>query len=455
MSRMSAAGLCAILIVVAGCLAPSTFAWDRDITVGAVGDLLLFNRVSIYRDPAWIQLVEQLRRPDCTIGNCETTFFAPEDGYPSYKTADPNVFCYPWGADELKWLGIDLVSLANNHIMDFEYQGLFSTLENLQRTDIVCAGAGKDLNQAARPGYFETEAGSVALVAFSSWIPEKNHQASLPGPLMAGKPGLNPLNVNWVLQLDAEHFAQLKAFRDSLWKGAGEPLPKEEAGKEVTTLDLIEQKFVKGDTIDFLPEPNQRDVERIKEAIGIARRNARLVVVMQHEHGGKIDGPAPSKPQEELARAFIDAGADIYICTGPHELWGIEIYKTKPIFYSLGNFFFQGPLRIISPEAYARVGMPVDSKDPIPYEEKFDQYFTEVPLWDGVVPLLTFDKENKVREIRLQPIDLHGEKPIFLRGTPRIPDEAKSKSIIERLIKMSEPYKTRIVYEKGVGKILL
>ena len=43
----------------------------------------------------------------------------------------------------------------------------------------------------------------------------------------------------------------------------------------------------------------------------------------------------------EFARKMIDAGADVAVGHGPHVLRGIEIYKEKPIFYSLANFMFQ------------------------------------------------------------------------------------------------------------------
>ena len=47
-----------------------------------------------------------------------------------------------------------------------------------------------------------------------------------------------------------------------------------------------------------------------------------------------------SKPQQDKARQFIDAGADIVLGGHPHVTQSMEIYKNKPIFYSLGNFVF-------------------------------------------------------------------------------------------------------------------
>lgn len=47
-----------------------------------------------------------------------------------------------------------------------------------------------------------------------------------------------------------------------------------------------------------------------------------------------------NKVQQNLAHAFVDAGADLIIGHHPHVVQGMEIYKEKAIFYSLGNFVF-------------------------------------------------------------------------------------------------------------------
>jgi hypothetical protein len=44
--------------------------------------------------------------------------------------------------------------------------------------------------------------------------------------------------------------------------------------------------------------------------------------------------------QQELAKAIIDSGADMIVGTHPHWVQNFEMYKGKPIFYSLGNFVF-------------------------------------------------------------------------------------------------------------------
>ena len=49
----------------------------------------------------------------------------------------------------------------------------------------------------------------------------------------------------------------------------------------------------------------------------------------------------PASFPEEFAHFSIDQGCSLFFAHGPHFLRGIEIYKNRPIFYSLGNFIFQ------------------------------------------------------------------------------------------------------------------
>ena len=434
------------------------FPGEKEMTVSAVGDCLISNKVSFIKDPGFLKLVELLKGTDCTYGNCETTFFNPGDGFPAYKDFDPNVYCEPWGADELKWMGFDLMSLANNHIMDFDYPGLFATIKHLDRVGIDYAGAGKDLEQASRHGLFETEAGPVSLISCVSWLPERNHKASLPHPYMKGRPGHNGISTDLSVQIDKEKMAQLRVLRDQIVYELGESIPEEEKEKELKEKKLRfgDLKFSEGEKSELMLIPNEKDLERIIQTIKVAKRNSRLVLISLHEHLGRGKGNTlPSRFEEKFARSCIDAGADMFIGTGSHQLWGIEIYKGKPIFYSLGNFFFQGPLRVISPEAFQRFGFAPDTKDPTLYEEKFAEYFKSNVYWESVVPLVTFDGQNKVKEIALYPIELNQEAPWHRRGAPRLADKKTGQNIIKRLNEFSKTYNTSIVFKDGVGKVIL
>lgn len=80
-------------------------------------------------------------------------------------------------------------------------------------------------------------------------------------------------------------------------------------------------------------DPNEL-IAKIKKAK--ASYNHVLVEV----HWGKEYADHPEDYQVDFAHKYIDAGADAVIGMHPHVLQGIEFYKGKPIFYSLGNFMF-------------------------------------------------------------------------------------------------------------------
>lgn len=84
----------------------------------------------------------------------------------------------------------------------------------------------------------------------------------------------------------------------------------------------------------------------MEDAISVAKRRADIVIVAFHLHWVRHSRayPIPNKvpPNQTLVvHKAIDAGADIILGSGPHVLRGIEIYKGKFIFYSLGNFIYQ------------------------------------------------------------------------------------------------------------------
>ena len=62
-----------------------------------------------------------------------------------------------------------------------------------------------------------------------------------------------------------------------------------------------------------------------------------LVIML---HWGVEAAYSPTERQKNIARNLVDAGADLIIGAHPHRVQGVEFYKGKPIFYSLGNFQF-------------------------------------------------------------------------------------------------------------------
>jgi len=95
----------------------------------------------------------------------------------------------------------------------------------------------------------------------------------------------------------------------------------------------------------------ESDISRIKN-------DADIVIVSLHiGENYEVD---ISKEHKDFARYAIDAGADAVICHSAHIILPVEIYKGKPIFYSVGNFIFTTPGRFRDVDELYHVGMGVE-----------------------------------------------------------------------------------------------
>ena len=131
-----------------------------NITIGATGDCILTRPVSKLKQPQFLKLVEILRGADCLYGNCEMVLADPESGgHPMPEGAALSVVSDAKIADELAWMGFDIMGTANNHTWDFGVPGISATRANLKRVGITSAGSGLDLQQAAAPRYAWQHAG--------------------------------------------------------------------------------------------------------------------------------------------------------------------------------------------------------------------------------------------------------------------------------------------------------
>jgi poly-gamma-glutamate capsule biosynthesis protein CapA/YwtB (metallophosphatase superfamily) len=72
----------------------------------------------------------------------------------------------------LKAAGIDAVSVANNHVLDYDYEAMTDMLARLDRSGIVHAGAGNDAASASRPGVSVVKGASIGLIAFTDNEPQ-------------------------------------------------------------------------------------------------------------------------------------------------------------------------------------------------------------------------------------------------------------------------------------------
>jgi len=94
------------------------------------------------------------------------------------------------------------------------------------------------------------------------------------------------------------------------------------------------------------------DFGRLNEIVKRAKQKCHVLVVSFH--GGTELADDPNDIQKAVAHAVIDAGADLFLGHHPHVIQGVELYKDKPIFYSLGNFLFVSPTPTTRPSVIVR-----------------------------------------------------------------------------------------------------
>ena len=82
---------------------------------------------------------------------------------------------------------------------------------------------------------------------------------------------------------------------------------------------------------------NFKEVKTGLKIKSLKKKSDVLIVIF---HGGVERYDLPTPGMQNLFRSFIEAGADAVINHHTHCVSGFEYYKTKPIFYSLGNFYF-------------------------------------------------------------------------------------------------------------------
>lgn len=158
---------------------------DKGITLAFTGDVMLgrlMNDVLRSFGPRypWGNTLPILRSADLTLINLECVIAT--DGRPWAKT--PKVFFFradPQAVEALKVAGIDYVSLANNHSMDFREDAMLEMIEILDKNGIAHAGAGKNIEEAMRPAFLESKGIRLAVLSFTDNEPAWEATESTPG----------------------------------------------------------------------------------------------------------------------------------------------------------------------------------------------------------------------------------------------------------------------------------
>ena len=180
---------------------------------------------------------------------------------------------HPERVNILKEMGVDIVSLANNHTLDYGEEAFLDTLKTLETAGIDYVGAGINLDKAKAPVTYTIGDKTISFLAASRVIFSTDWYATAKRPGMVG------------------------TYDPSL------------------LIQAIQETKAKSDfVVAFL-------------------------------HWGVERNNHPEDYQRDFAKRYIDAGADAVIGCHPHVLQGLEIYKGKPIAYSLGNFWFNNTPR--------------------------------------------------------------------------------------------------------------
>jgi poly-gamma-glutamate synthesis protein (capsule biosynthesis protein) len=216
---------------------------------------------------------------------------------------------------------------------------------------------------------------------------------------------------------------------------------------------------VVADPTGVLTEPHPEDMEEIAAIVRNAESLSDYTVVSIHAHEGDGDRSVPARFVVDFARRMIDEGADVFVGHGPHVLRGIEIYKGKPILYSLGDFIFQNEtLQRLPNENYAPLGLGDDKGLSDFNDARYDHDRTGFPaspeIWESVVAEAVFQAEE-LSELKLHPISLGFGKPRYVRGRPLAANEQLSRKIISDLTRLSKPFGTDVQYVDGVGVVKL
>ena len=242
-----------------------------DTTLIFAGDVLFANAFKSNYDAGGIekviepQLLQELQDADIFMVNNEFPF--SNRGEPM-EDKQFTFCCDPKYVKALNEMGVDVVSLANNHTLDYGREALSDTFAALDGAGILYGGAGDSAERAKQVQVIEVHGKKYGFIAVSRVVP----------------------TADWKVE------------------------------------NAVPGLFSCYDTTAL--------VEVIKEA----RETCDYVAV--YPHWGVEYQAYPEANQTQIAKACIDAGADVVVGSHTHCLQGVSYIEGKPVFYSLGNFIF-------------------------------------------------------------------------------------------------------------------
>lgn len=421
---------------------------------------MIARKISIF--PYAEEIAKVIRKSDVRFTNCECLFHNG-DCYPMPRGASPGTLWYaePSLAKELVWMGFNLVSIANTHASDFGPSGLLSTIRTLEDNGMVAAGGGRDLDEARESRYIETPSGRVALVSacYDTWHTLWERAAN-GGSGFPSRPGMNLLRVSTQYEISPE---RLQALSDIIREAGLDPPSGHKASDHRGDLNFLGHKFKASENPRIQMTVNEEDLANFRQSIVDAKELADWVFVSLHSHtSSPLGSEYPSDLIRDLSHTSIDSGADAFLGHGPHILRGIEIYKRRPIFYSLGNFIAHNNfVRKVSRDQYDFYNLGSDSFPSDFYRARSGTIPPSEPpysewWYESIVADFELTEEGlaglEVQPIMLKPLDSYQKSEI---GNPRFADEKSATRILDSISKLSADYGTKFELSEGVGNLLI
>ncbi len=423
-------------------------------TICSVGDAILLERFPESYDITTIK--EIVEKADVRLFNLENVL-SDRPIYASSYCGGTWLLAKEDTLNDTLSFGFNGCSFANNHTMDFSYDGLFDTLNAAKKRNLPICGAGKDLEEAAAYTVIDTKSGKCALISICATFNDAA-RAGDPSDYLSGRPGLNPLRFSIEYHITPEHMKALKEMsagthidgrRNRSRMGGYTPMPPEGC------FGFGEYNFRESETEGKFSKVNSVDMARTENTIKKAISECENVIVNIHSHEIKHD--TDDEPDDfliEFCRKCIDAGASAVIGTGTHQLKAVEIYKGKPIFYSLGNFIFQSDMVFCMPDDFReKYNIPygLTAREQIAERAKLGNggLHTDVNNFRSLMPFMTFE-DGKLTEIALYPLrlDMH-------TGLPALADEEEAKIIYDYLCERNKQFGTVININKNMIEVKL
>lgn len=208
---------------------------------------------------------------------------------------------HPDNVKSLVSAGFNVVSHASNNCFDYGPEALLETLDVLRKNNIQVIGAGKDIAEARKPAILEKNGIKVGFLAYCS-VMDVEYEAR------EAKPGCTPIRVSTYFEI---------------------------------------QDYQPGNLPRVVTVPLEEDVRAMEEDIRKLRKDVDILVVSQH--WGIHQPIVLATYQPLVGHRAIDAGADLVLGHHAGIIKGIELYKGKAIFYSLGNFGMETPHHVKPP----------------------------------------------------------------------------------------------------------